>query len=199
MKKVYQRNTAYSFFLGTLLVFPTIALFYLIVTSGEFYVIGAIALVVVYLFMSFHFGIKFDEKNNQFVTYLGYNNLHIPKSLLYVIGVIAVVVVYLFISFHFRIKFDEKTHHFVTYFGYTHLHITQSFINISEIISYSKIYRKTKSTYDVFFITYDTSSKTCKLELTLNGDRKVELVTGTEKGIREIVEILDFHLHNADS
>lgn len=153
MKKVYQRNTAYSFFLGTLLVFPTIALFYLIVTSGEFYVIGAIALVVVYLFMSFHFGIKFDEKNNQFVTYLGYN----------------------------------------------HLHITKSLINISEIRSYSKIYRKTKSTYDVFFITYDTSSKTCKLELTLNGDRKVELVPGTEKGIREIVEILDCHLHNADS
>ncbi len=149
MTTVYQRNTAYSFFLGALLMFPTIAIIVFIISTGEFYIFGAIALITVYLFMSFHFGIKFDEKKYLIITYLGYK----------------------------------------------HLYITRSVINISEITSYSKNYRKIKSSYDIVNLSYNTSSRLCKLELTLNEHQRITLVTGTEKGISEIVKILDVHLN----
>lgn len=149
MTTVYQRSSAYTFFVGALLMFPTISVIYLIVTTGEFYVFGATALFIVYLFMSFHFGIKFDEKNNQFISYIGYKYLYKTKSI----------------------------------------------IKISEILSFNKTYIKIKSLYDFVYISYNTSSRTCSIELILNDNRRITLVSGTERGVSKVVEILNNHLN----
>ena len=130
-------------------MFPTVAIIVLMISNFEFYVFGAIALIIVYLLMSFHFGIKFDEKNYLFITYLGYKYLYIKKNV----------------------------------------------INISAIISYNKSYRKIKSSYDIVNKSYNTSSRMCKLELIFYDSQRITLVTGTEKGISEIVKILDIHLN----
>lgn len=151
-KTVYQRNTAYSFFIGSLLIIPTIGIIFIILCCDLSFVWGIIALVTVYLLMSFHFGVKYNNTDNVFISYLGY-------------------------------KFFYKT---------------KMRISVSEITSYSKNYRKMKNSYNFLFISYSTSSRICRLDIVINENENVTLVTGTEKGISKIIDIIEHHLNKKE-
>lgn len=147
-KTIYQRNTAYSFFIGAILILPTIAILYNIISYDLNFVWGIIAVLTVYLFLNFHFGIKYNKTDNLFTSYLGY-------------------------------KFIYKT-------------IMK--IKVSEITSYNKNYKKMKNSYKFLIISYKTSSRVCRLNVVINGKENITLVTGTEKGISKIIDIIDHHL-----
>ena len=72
---VYKRNTVFPFFTAMLLVIPTIVQF----LSME-YLYGGIGMVLIFILIGHHFGIKYKQSDNEFIIYSGFKLVHRVKK-----------------------------------------------------------------------------------------------------------------------
>ena len=112
-------------------------------------------------------------------------------SMEFVIGSIALLVIFVLVGHHFGIKHDIYENEFIVYSGYERLHKVKRKIKISSITSYEKSAKKIISSYSLPVNSYSTTVKSYRLDLEINNKSKITLLTGTEKAIDKIIEIIE--------
>ena len=142
MEPIYKRNTVYTFFIAMFLIIPVIVMF----LSMQF-ILGTIILFISLILAMHHFGIKFNEKENEIIVYSGWGILH---------------------------KIQKK-------------------IKLSSVTSFKKSRKIINQSYNLPISSYNTSIRSYCLEIEINKNTWLTLVTGTEKSIDRIIEVLKRH------